>query len=63
MLIVNTLSLLGMKSGDEVSVYVDLDRGCRKGLVKPYQGRKVFIGNGLAVCSRQDVFCAGDKQR
>ncbi|KAK2152149.1 hypothetical protein LSH36_338g01025 [Paralvinella palmiformis] len=51
----------GMRVGDEVSVYVDLDRGCRKGLTKPYEGRKLFVGNGMALCSRQDVFCSKEK--
>jgi len=55
--------VLGMRVGDEVSVYVDLDRGCRKGLTKPYEGRKLFVGNGMALCSRQDVFCSKEKTR
>ncbi|XP_031560428.1 tRNA (cytosine(72)-C(5))-methyltransferase NSUN6-like isoform X2 [Actinia tenebrosa] len=47
----------GIQKGDEVSVYADLDNGCRKGFAKPYEGRKMFVGNGTALMSRSDIFC------
>ncbi|KAK3743413.1 hypothetical protein QZH41_011525, partial [Actinostola sp. cb2023] len=47
----------GMQQGDTVSVYADLDNKCRKGLTKPYLGKKLFIGNGYAMLSRSDIFC------
>ncbi|XP_071960043.1 tRNA (cytosine(72)-C(5))-methyltransferase NSUN6-like [Antedon mediterranea] len=45
-----------IQRGDLVSVHADLDDKCRRGATKPYQGAKVFIGNGMAVMSRADVF-------
>ena len=47
----------GIEKGDEVSVYADLDGKCHRGLVKPFDGRKVFVGNGNAVLARNDIFC------
>ena len=49
--------IIGMQQGDTVSVYADLDNKCRKGLTKPYLGKKLFIGNGYAMLSRSDIFC------
>lgn len=48
----------GIDRGDVVSVYADLDSKCRKGLTKPYDGKKLFVGNGTAVLTRKDVFCS-----
>lgn len=50
-----------MNPGDKVSVYADLDGQCRSGLTKAFVGPKLFLGNGRACVSRQDVF-AGDKK-
>ncbi|KXJ16343.1 putative methyltransferase NSUN6 [Exaiptasia diaphana] len=49
----------GIRKNDTVSIYVDLETKCRKGFAKPYLGNKLFIGNGVAVMSRNDVFCDG----
>ena len=40
-----------------MSVFADLEGKCRKGLTKPYDGQKVFVGNGVAVLARKDIFC------
>lgn len=46
----------GVERGDKVSVYIDVDGRCRKGLMKRFEGVKVYAGNGLAQVSRRDVF-------
>jgi hypothetical protein len=51
----------GVSKGDKVSCYVDIDGQCRKGLVKRFEGSKMFIGNGIAAVSRQDVFSDGGR--
>ena len=48
--------LLDMKKGDIVSVYADLDGICRKGYTKCFEGRKYFVGNGVALLSRSEIF-------
>ena len=46
-----------------MSVYVDIDGLCRKGLTKRFDSSKLFIGNGVAAVSRQDIFSSGGKIR
>jgi len=46
----------GVERGDKVSVYIDVEGRCRKGLVKRFEGVKVYAGNGVAEVSRRDVF-------
>ena len=41
-----------------MSVYCDLENKCRKGLIKPFDGQKVFLGNGIAVFARKEIFCS-----
>ena len=41
-----------------MSVYCDLESKCRKGLIKPFDGQKVFLGNGIAVFARKEIFCS-----
>ncbi|XP_028390972.1 putative methyltransferase NSUN6 [Dendronephthya gigantea] len=48
---------IGMKRGDVVSVYSDVDGQCRKGLTKKFGGRKIFVGNGRAELARNEIFC------
>jgi len=48
----------GIERGDLVSVYADLEGKCRKGLTKPYDGQKLFVGNGTAVLARKEIFCS-----
>ena len=45
-----------MNKGDIVSVYADLDGICRKGYTKCFEGRKYFVGNGVALLSRSEIF-------
>lgn len=44
-----------------MSVWADLDGFCPKGFKKAYEGRKVFIGNGICQLNRSDVFGNSDK--
>ena len=53
-----TFSILGMKKGDVVSVYSDIDGLCRRGLTKPFQERKIFVGNGRVEMGRTEIFCS-----
>lgn len=41
-----------------MSVYCDLENKCRKGLIKPFDGQKVFLGNGIAALARKEIFCS-----
>eukprot|EP00062_Callorhinchus_milii_P005618 gi/632945234/ref/XP_007887938.1/ PREDICTED: putative methyltransferase NSUN6 isoform X1 [Callorhinchus milii] len=47
-----------MKVGAVVSVYSDIDGKCKRG-AKEFTGPKVFVGNGIAELSRDQVFCSG----
>ncbi|XP_064211306.1 tRNA (cytosine(72)-C(5))-methyltransferase NSUN6 isoform X3 [Tribolium castaneum] len=53
--------VIGMMSniqiGDNVSIYVDLDKKCKKGFLKLYNGKKTFIGNGEVILGRNHLFC------
>ena len=53
----------GIDRGDVVSVYCDLENKCRKGLIKPFDGQKVFLGNGIAVLARKEIFCSEQNVR
>jgi len=46
-----------------VSVYVDVEGRCRRGLVKRFDGVKLHVGNGYAEVSRHDVFVYDDHVR
>ena len=46
-----------------MSVFADVEGQCRKGLTKPYNGKKIFLGNGRAVLTRNDIFCSGNQTR
>ena len=52
------LLISGIDRGDVVSVYCDLENKCRKGLIKPFDGQKVFVGNGIAALARKEIFCS-----
>jgi hypothetical protein len=49
-----------MNVNDLVSVYADVDGQCKKGLMTPFQGRKIFVGNGKAVLSRKQLYHGRD---
>ncbi|ESN95243.1 hypothetical protein HELRODRAFT_87021, partial [Helobdella robusta] len=52
-----------VKVGDLVSVYVDVENKCRRGLLtKDFHGKKFFIGNGVAMVTRAAVFCTGNNK-
>ncbi|XP_027703610.1 putative methyltransferase NSUN6 isoform X2 [Vombatus ursinus] len=44
-----------MKAGDVVSVYSDIEGKCKKG-AKEFDGKKVFLGNGISELSRNEIF-------
>lgn len=48
--------VLAMKAGDQVSVFSDVEGRCTRG-AKEFQGKKVFLGNGVCVMNRSDIFC------
>ncbi|XP_030753962.1 putative methyltransferase NSUN6 [Sitophilus oryzae] len=53
--------ILGMMIGscvnDNVSIYVDLDKKCKKGFSKVFtDGTKIFIANGIIKMARHDLF-------
>ena len=52
-----------MEAGDRVSVYADVDGTCRKGLLKPFDGRVVYVGNGVAEMSRSELFSSDEPPR
>ena len=57
------LLISGINRGDVVSVYCDLENKCRKGLIKPFSGQKVFLGNGIAALARKEIFCSDQSVR
>ncbi|XP_036453519.1 tRNA (cytosine(72)-C(5))-methyltransferase NSUN6 isoform X1 [Colossoma macropomum] len=46
-----------MKAGDTVSVFSDVEGKCTRG-AKEFQGKKVFLGNGVCAMDRAEIFCA-----
>ncbi|XP_046459272.1 tRNA (cytosine(72)-C(5))-methyltransferase NSUN6-like isoform X1 [Daphnia pulex] len=49
----------GVVIGDKVSVFGDLLGQCKRGWNKEYEGKKYFVGNGLLLQNRQDLFSVG----
>ncbi|XP_076349190.1 tRNA (cytosine(72)-C(5))-methyltransferase NSUN6 isoform X2 [Tachypleus tridentatus] len=47
---------LNLKQGEKVAVFTDINGMCKRGLTKPFTGDKVFVGNGISVLNRQDIF-------
>ncbi|KAL1006840.1 hypothetical protein UPYG_G00077850 [Umbra pygmaea] len=48
-----------MKKGDMVSVFSDLEGKCTRGN-KDFQGKRVFVGNGVAEMDRSNIFCSDE---
>nr|XP_046226746.1 tRNA (cytosine(72)-C(5))-methyltransferase NSUN6 isoform X2 [Scatophagus argus] len=48
-----------MKSGDVVSVFSDLEGKCTRGATS-FQGKRAFVGNGVAQMDRSSIFCTGE---
>ncbi|XP_030612754.1 putative methyltransferase NSUN6 isoform X2 [Archocentrus centrarchus] len=51
-----------MKAGDVVSVFSDLEGRCTRGATG-FQGKKVFVGNGVAEMDRSTIFCTNEPVR
>jgi hypothetical protein len=51
-----SLLIKGVTIGDKVSVFADLLGHCKRGWNKEYEGQKYFVGNGLLLQNRQDLF-------
>lgn len=51
-----------MKAGDLVSVFSDLEGRCTRGATS-FQGKKVFVGNGVAEMDRSTIFCTDEPAR
>ncbi|KAI9097058.1 S-adenosyl-L-methionine-dependent methyltransferase [Phlyctochytrium arcticum] len=53
-----------MKKGNRVAVFVDLEGKCLRGQSKVFSGQKLFIGNGIALLGREDLYkCAAKELR
>lgn len=48
-----------MKAGDVVSVFSDLEGKCTRGATS-FQGKRVFVGNGVAEIDRSSIFCTDE---
>lgn len=46
-----------MKAGDVVSVFSDLEGRCTRGATS-FQGKRAFVGNGVAQMDRSTIFCS-----
>jgi hypothetical protein len=49
--------------GDHVAVFADKDGTCPRGLAVPFEGSKIFVGNGVLHQQRSDWFGATAKNR
>lgn len=60
------LFLLGLNIGDVVSVFADIVGSVKKGLLKPSEvddKNKTFLGNGIVMQTRENIFCNGGQVR
>ncbi|XP_044754088.1 tRNA (cytosine(72)-C(5))-methyltransferase NSUN6 [Coccinella septempunctata] len=48
----------GCQIGDEVSIYVDIMKTCKRGLQKLFTGSKLHIGNGIVRMQRSELYGA-----
>lgn len=48
-----------MKAGDVVSVFSDLEGRCTRGSTS-FQGKRAFVGNGVARMDRSSIFCSDE---
>ncbi len=58
MLLINSFTaiIIGLVKGDHVSVYSDVDKKCLKGTAGEFTGTTMFVGNGMAQMSRENLF-------
>lgn len=47
---------LFLQAGDIVSVYADIRNKCLRGSTQPFKSDRVFVGNGRAIQSRDQIF-------
>lgn len=52
---------IDIEAGQMVSVFGDTHGKCKRGLIKPFEGDKVFVGNGQMRMSRKDLFATTEK--
>ncbi|CAB4419774.1 unnamed protein product [Rhizophagus irregularis] len=48
--------------GENVAVMVDIDGNCRRGYLKNYTGKKLFVGNGKMLMSRHEIFSSNPSE-
>jgi hypothetical protein len=54
--------IAGVQCGDTVSVFADIVGQCKKGFQKPYaQDSKMFVGNGIVLMDRKQLYTKGVK--
>ncbi|GBB91550.1 hypothetical protein RclHR1_18900003 [Rhizophagus clarus] len=51
-----------VEAGENVAVMVDVDGNCRRGYLKNYTGKKLFIGNGKMLMSRHEIFSSNPSE-
>lgn len=56
MSLTSNLLLSDLNIGDIVSVYTDVEGQCKRGLAVSFTGRKLFVGEGIAMQSRHEIF-------
>ena len=47
---------VGLSIGDRVSVFADLEGKCKRGWSQEFCGSTAFVGNGILVKNRSDLF-------
>lgn len=54
---IKKFKFLGAQIDENVSIYCDLDKKCKRGLQKIYDyGKKLFIANGVIKMQRHQLF-------
>lgn len=56
-------SPIDLSKGDYVSVYSDIDMKCLKGTAREYDGETMFVGNGVAIMNREELFGSSRSER
>ena len=52
---------LGLSRGDQVLVYADIEGKCRRGLAVSFNEKRVFVGVGVTVLNREELFGSSAK--
>ncbi|CAH1761616.1 1843_t:CDS:10 [Entrophospora sp. SA101] len=50
------LAAQNVEANEDVAIMVDLDGKCLRGYLKNFTGRKLFVGNGKMILSRDQIF-------